>query len=219
MLHLLLSSLFKEALLLTTRTLSLSHVHSDLVFAILQTLHASVHHVSHTHPKVSEQRCVRIGKHGVAGTQSLHVHISSEGGGGWVGQTVLLVVVRWRPGCCSRLLAGAGRRGCGFPRWTLQPSIADCTGRLTWWAADGIRAEDAWISKRSSSECSRTSRGTCFTYSNQFLNVCGNSEMQLLGTNTYLVCMQTGCCVRPHPKKKQITTIKKKWDEHVSNLQ
>lgn len=35
-----------------------------------------------THPKVGEQRCVRVSQHGVAGTQSLHVHISSEGGGG-----------------------------------------------------------------------------------------------------------------------------------------
>ena len=105
-----------------------------------------------THPKVREQWCVRVSQHGVAGTQSLHVHISSEGGGGWVGQslswTVLLVVVTWRPGCHSMLKANAGCRGCSLPSRTLQPSITDCSRRLRRGASSNIRAEDAWISKR-----------------------------------------------------------------------
>lgn len=54
----------------------------------------SIHeHTSPTHPKVSEQWCMCVGQHGVAGTQSLHVHISRGRVGQSLRRTLLLLVV------------------------------------------------------------------------------------------------------------------------------
>lgn len=83
-LHLLLRSIFKssslpvdgEVMMMNPRILSLSNPPSHLGKTFS------------THPKVSKQWCVCVGQHGVAGTQSLHVHISGEGGGGCVGQSL-----------------------------------------------------------------------------------------------------------------------------------
>lgn len=66
------------------RLLPLS-VHGHLHFSLAK-LQAYSLFTSPTHPKVGEQRCVSVGQHGVAGTQSLHVHVGGEGRRGRVGQ-------------------------------------------------------------------------------------------------------------------------------------
>lgn len=97
-----------------------------------------------TYPKVSEQWCVGVSQHGVAGTQSLHVHVGGEARGRWVGQSrswaVLLVVVRHRPVCRRRLQDAAANRGRSFPAGTLQHSFTGGDQRLSS-GASNIRAK------------------------------------------------------------------------------
>lgn len=161
-----------------------------------------------------------VGQHGVAGAQSLHIHISSQGGGSWVGQSlswwVLLGVFLWRPGCHGGLQAGSGW---SFPRRVLQPSISSRSWQFSWGAAGNIRAEDGWISKRSQVWVFRKTLKPAEMHAMltgiNFINMSGNSKVQLIWTNKYLACMMTGGYVQPHPKKEKRTTSIKKWVEHV----